>query len=872
MLNFGFDMDDIDFETVQQMFEKSQTKAISEIRKSQDDLLNRYFNEAYMDKDVALELPTGAGKTLIGLLIGEFRRRKHNEKILYLCPNKQLVNQTVKHAVEDYGINATAFIGRSKEYSNGDTFAYNNAETIAVSTYSSLFNSNPFFKTSDVIIFDDAHSAENYVASNWTVTINHSKDKTLFYNLMDQFKPHLDKYFYEKIVNNDVVDAMNGSDVDLLPNIKLVNEYHMINKTIDEYIAENPDTEIRFAWSMICDNLSACNIFISLEEIVIRPYISPTVAFSPFARAKQRIYMSATLGRSGELERIFGVPKIKKLYDTSGYEKQIMGRRMFLFPQKIVDQKKPQELLLDMISREKRALIIVNKDRTQEELKELIAAKTDKDIFTAKDIEFSSECFTKSENAVLIVANRYDGIDFPGEKCRLEILYDLKWATNIQERFLISRMAAGSLFSQRVHSALVQAFGRCTRTNEDYAGVCIIGGDTDMFSYNKFESELQYEIKAGNSYTKNYASIEKYLDMLDGFLNDKSIQGEYENSIRQVMEKRPITDARKGDDQFDRLSKAGRYEVEVQYDIWKEAYEEALKKIRKICEILQHDNLKGYLGFWYYIAAYCAYNLYFQGDGTFKSVYKEYLDKASSNTKSIKWLKKLRNEDKRSMIDDDDRGIYDVLENMESLISEKKYMSSNTKSFYEELNQLLFNLASAGGKNFEQAHKELGLWLGYYVENPKGDSQPDPIWIANPEWCIVAEDKIYEAPEKAIPTRHVREAAGHPDWVKSEYERLKLWKDINPICVIITNAKQIESSAQPYAGGIYYLNRDTFVEWSKKCIDVLKELIECFSFKGDVVWREKAFRLMKEKKVAPKDFEELIKSYPLKNLPAKNRK
>lgn len=35
-------------------------------------------------KDIAMELPKGMGKTLIGFLIGEFRRRKNKENVLFL--------------------------------------------------------------------------------------------------------------------------------------------------------------------------------------------------------------------------------------------------------------------------------------------------------------------------------------------------------------------------------------------------------------------------------------------------------------------------------------------------------------------------------------------------------------------------------------------------------------------------------------------------------------------------------------------------------------------------------------------------------------------------------------------------------------------
>jgi hypothetical protein len=46
------------------------------------------------------------------------------------------------------------------------------AQTIAVTTYSALFNSNPFFNKPQVIILDDAHAAENYIASAWSLSID----------------------------------------------------------------------------------------------------------------------------------------------------------------------------------------------------------------------------------------------------------------------------------------------------------------------------------------------------------------------------------------------------------------------------------------------------------------------------------------------------------------------------------------------------------------------------------------------------------------------------------------------------------------------------------------------------------------------------
>lgn len=110
----------------------------------QGQVLRDYHANALVETDVALQLPTGSGKTLVGLLIAEWRRRKYSEKVLYLCPTRQLVNQVVKQANEEYGINAEAFSGSKREYSPKAKTAYQDAGKVCVTTYSSLFNISPF--------------------------------------------------------------------------------------------------------------------------------------------------------------------------------------------------------------------------------------------------------------------------------------------------------------------------------------------------------------------------------------------------------------------------------------------------------------------------------------------------------------------------------------------------------------------------------------------------------------------------------------------------------------------------------------------------------------------------------------------------------
>jgi replicative superfamily II helicase len=137
----------------------------------QGEMMKLYAQTAVNDPDVALQLPTGSGKTLVGLMIGEWRRRKFQERTVYLCPTRQLVNQVVEQAEETYGLTVRGFNGPVTGYEPSAKAEYQNADRIAVTTYSALFNTNPFFTNPQVIIVDDAHAAENYIKALWTMRV-----------------------------------------------------------------------------------------------------------------------------------------------------------------------------------------------------------------------------------------------------------------------------------------------------------------------------------------------------------------------------------------------------------------------------------------------------------------------------------------------------------------------------------------------------------------------------------------------------------------------------------------------------------------------------------------------------------------------------
>lgn len=65
---------------------------------------------------------------------------------------------------------------------------------MAVTTYSSLFNTNPFFDDADALIVDDVHAAENYISDLWSLRVSAStpRHSSLHAALLGAIKPVLD--------------------------------------------------------------------------------------------------------------------------------------------------------------------------------------------------------------------------------------------------------------------------------------------------------------------------------------------------------------------------------------------------------------------------------------------------------------------------------------------------------------------------------------------------------------------------------------------------------------------------------------------------------------------------------------------------------
>ncbi|MEM9773110.1 MAG: DEAD/DEAH box helicase [Chloroflexota bacterium] len=832
----------------EEMFHDIRPKNIEGALAQQADIWRTYQREASKKPDVAIKMPTGSGKTLVGLVLGEWRRRKYQEQVVYLCPTNQLVNQVVDQANNYYGLDVVGFTGPAKNYDNVARAAYRRKDKIAITTYHALFNTNPFFDSPNIIILDDAHSAENSIGQMWSLEINHQSPNNLFTTLINLFEmecPYIDLSRTKKQLD---IDAAGW--VEKLPSNAFFNLQESIRSLIDSY---HDDDSIRYVWQLLRDYLHACHCYISKNKILIRPIIPPTFTHKPFCEATQRIYMSATLGMGGDLERVTGTDNIYRLNPKSTSDSQAIGRRFFVFPD-IANDAEPKNLIPKSLDIFKRAIFISSsKKAASERTRELAKVNIDK-IFTADMLANNKNMFAISESAVAVIANRYDGMDFPGDVCRLLFLEGFPKATNLQERFIVSKLGSGSLYNDRIQTRITQAVGRCTRANSDYSVVCVIGEEWISYLLSKdnlkyLHPEIQAEIEFGDH---NSITLEDILENLKAFHAQNSDWRVANNAIVQLRDAKQQEIQEEAKD----LEKAVQYELKYIRAIWEKDFLTAHQYSTEVLAVLAHPKLKGYRAFWNYLAGSSLLLANAAGHTSDSTKSQNYFEQAKKATGGVSWLVDLAS---FSNVESPAEDAYDIaltrmIESLEASLW--KMGVTHPKKFNQKRDSILMNLNQDNADSFENGQLELGRLLGFECGNTEHNAAPDPWWVIDKTCCIVFEDHT-ESTNDQLGVNKARQVATHDNWIRANVQGLDPSAEI--IKVLVTPAQKEVHGSSVHLHDVYLLTPDEFREWAKHILTVLESLRIGLSKEGDLTWRENAKKVLINKDLTPKSIAKFLK-------------
>lgn len=822
-----------------QLLRMLSRRKIPDVLPHQSAMMRAYAGQALGESDVALQLPTGSGKTLVGLLIAEWRRRKFAERVVYLCPTNQLVNQVVDQANNKYGLSVLAFTGRVKNYAPKDRAAYRLGDHVAVTNYSSLFNTNPFFNDADVLILDDAHAAEGYVASNWSISIyRYIPEYTpIFLAVLAVVAPLLpERRVAELFANETTTDELEW--VEKIPTLDIQSVLPELTATLD---AQTASVDLKYPWSLLRDHLAACQVYLTRSEILIKPLIPPTYSCSAFTSPKQRIFMSATLGAGGDLERLLGRPNIHRLPISQGWDRQGVGRRFFIFPELSLNDDDAGKLGVDLIRTAGRAVLLVPSDASAKLAKTRVTEELGYDVFDAEDIENSKETFVQSQNAVAVIANRYDGIDFPGDDCRLLMVQGLPRAMNLQERFIMSQMGANILFNERVQTRVLQAIGRCTRSLEDYSAVVVSGTGLSDYLMNPnrrkyFHPELQAELQFGIEQSVN-TNASNIVENLQIFLRDRQ---RWEDAEQEIIANAQ-TATQQAFPAMDELESVAPHEIRYQEAMWKGDFGEALSQTQMVLGLLLHKDLRGYRALWHYLAGSAAQLAIDQNFGLDVNIPRKHFTEAKKCAVAVEWLNRLSSAKVENAEDEPLESI--EIAQLEAIENRFEKLGALHNAKYAKLEKIILDsLFASDTTAFEEGQRELGSLLGFKADNSSKSAAPDPWWYVL-NLGIVFEDKSGADASTALSAERARQVKLHTAWINKNVPDAT---GVQFAPVLVAASDLYDEGADAFLEGVLYWELNSYKSWANSALMILSTIKTSFDAPGDIEWRIRAIRALRD--------------------------
>jgi replicative superfamily II helicase len=462
------------------------------LRPAQGDVLKRWYTKYNNVTDVILKMHTGQGKTLVGLLMLQSKLNADQGPSLYLCANRFLVNQTQDQA-EQFGLPVcTTDDDLPTEFIEG--------KSILVTTVHKLFNGltrfglgNKAMKVGSIVI-DDAHACVDSIRNAFVIRID--RDDSAYKRIRDLFADALEKQGV-----GTFADIQKGQYDAMLP-VSYWAWQHRITEVASILSGRSNAKAIKFAWPLLRDILDRCQCVVSGGALEIAPYLPPLYLFKSYDHADCRIFMSATVADDSFLVKGLGLsPEV--VTNPLTYEKEKWsGEKMVVVPS-LVDESLDRGVIINWLAKPKEnrrygvvALVPSFKHAENWKAHDAIVA-------TAETIDSEIEKLRSGERErVVVIVNRYDGIDLPDASCRLMIFDSEPYSESLIDLYIESCRPSSETTAIRKARTIEQGLGRSVRGERDYCIIIIIGSDLVKCIRSKstrghLSSQTQLQIQIG---------------------------------------------------------------------------------------------------------------------------------------------------------------------------------------------------------------------------------------------------------------------------------------------------------------------------------------------------------------------------------------
>lgn len=225
------------------------------------------------------------------------------------------------------------------------------------------------------------------------------------------------------------------------------------------------------------------------RAIEIRPPCPPIAKIPAFVRAKRRIYLTATLADDSVLVTDLDAdPDLVRRPVTPGNAADL-GERIILAPLELnpeVDEAAILDLARQYAAGDRdgdgvvdatpvNAVVLVPSDKVADKWRPFADR-----VCKVGDLAGTVGELRRGHVGLVVLVNKYDGVDLPGDACRLLVIDGVPRPLDGAERRELNALATSPAFKARYVQRLEQGMGRGVRDTDDHCVVLLLGTDLAM--------------------------------------------------------------------------------------------------------------------------------------------------------------------------------------------------------------------------------------------------------------------------------------------------------------------------------------------------------------------------------------------------------
>lgn len=718
-------------------------------------------------KNIILKMNTGSGKTVVGLMILQSCINEGKGPAIYAVPDVFLVKQVLEEA-NRLGIQVT---------DNKDDYRYINSNSILVTTIHCVVNGKSAFGMRQIgnypigsIIIDDVHACMDKINSQFMIRIE--SNTNIYDEFIDIFRDFLRDYYVNSYI--DVVETGDCRKTLLVPFWEWQRRQQEIYRLLTKYNNED-NNNIYFGLPLIADCLETCDCFITAKTIEITPKGVDIDKIGSLSEASRRVFMSATLADDSVFVSSLGLDEEDMKYVITPENANDIGDRLIIFPKHInynITDEDIKTKIEEIASQHNVVILVPSFSRAKFwDADELCTVKKE-------NIQQVVDDLKKGNNTGKVVfVNRYDGIDLPGDTCRMLVIDGLPPLNSIKERYIQSIAPKSTTLLREQVQRIEQGMGRGVRSNDDECCIVLMGDElADVLSRNRgidffgASTKSQYNLSKELwdiliEDTKGTPSIEQIFSLAQYSLQkDPKWVAMCKDRLSNIKYSNEI----KLDNKVVALRKAFESSIKGEWD-------EASNYIKSVKDCEQDDKTKGYLC--QVMAEYINKYDCEQSQQILKAG-KKLSGAILSPIGGIKYQKTINDIPQANAI--------------KKFIDKEELISNKLLIFVDNILSKLH--IGEEFEKFEYALDTIGNALGFACSRPDketGGCGPDNLWALGGNSYLVIECKTEASAEK-ISKDYCNQLSGSINWFNENY-----LSQFNCQPIMIHPSKQIEKTASP---------------------------------------------------------------------------